>query len=406
MLEAGDREAAVKCARDARVLLFRSHSASERFEGQRWAYLLAVEAGDDSLASESASTLVDGVENGDRDAWQSTLGCLEPAIQAGRAEAATMLAALQSKAGKGLALKAPTTTINSPLASSRCNLREEISDRGFRSRGWTRIVRIRKWRQSPGGSGRITRSLEDQITARLSGTPLPQFEGKLGVELLFSEDGASMLPLATLPASGARGSWEGRLPAPAGFVRAVITDATGVYLGSSLPVFAGRNLLRRDGEPGEFWGFPADVAKVLQNGPAAQGSYVRWDYQAPPELGADTTLVGRKIELRPDCDYFLSGWVRAAPRGSQKHANLGWRTYDRAGQRLGEGVIDANPSGIRFWHFQCLRLRRPGNDGESAQLAANAVWLEPIVQDGRGGFDLAGLSLIEIRLPEIIPAAK
>ena len=110
------------------------------------------------------------------------------------------------------------------------------------------------------------------------------------------------------------------------------------------------------------------------------------------------TLVGRKIELRPDCEYFLSGWVRAAPRGSLKHANLGWRTYDRAGQRLGEEVIHASPSGKRFWHFQGLRLRRPGNGGEGAQLAPNAVWLEPIIQDGRGGFDLAGLSLIEIPL--------
>jgi hypothetical protein len=132
--------------------------------------------------------------------------------------------------------------------------------------------------------------LKDRITAPISGTPLPPFEGKVAVELLFSEDGESMQSLATLLAVGARGAWQGRLPASAGFVRAVMTDAGGVYFGSLLPVFTGRNLLRQDGEPREFWGFPADFAKVIAGGPAIQGSHVAGEYRVPAEVGADTTL--------------------------------------------------------------------------------------------------------------------
>ncbi len=75
--------------------------------------------------------------------------------------------------------------------------------------------------------------------------------------------------------------------------------------------------------------------------------------------------------------------------------NLGWRTYDRAGKQLGEQALRTHPIGKRFWHFQGQRLRRQG-DEEGAPSAPNAVWLEPIIKDGRGGFDLAGLSLIEI----------
>jgi hypothetical protein len=52
--------------------------------------------------------------------------------------------------------------------------------------------------------------------------------------------------------------------------------------------------------------------------------------------------------------------MRAPARSSLKHASLGWRTHDRAGQRLGEEFIRIYPEGKRFWHFQGQRLQRPG----------------------------------------------
>jgi tetratricopeptide (TPR) repeat protein len=396
LLQAGDRETAVSCAREALAIALRSRSLSECTNGLRLAWLLAVEAGDDPLATECVSTLIARAATGEDSAFQSALACLEPAIQAGRPEAPALLAAVQAKGRSG---HAPTGSDNWRQLVA-CEQQWQLAQGDLRS--WIPVAWLDADRSSQEQAtiawdlGPNNAHVKNRLTAPLSGTPLPQFEGKVAIELLFSEDGESMLSLATLAAVGARGIWQGRLPAPAGFVRAVMTEAGGVYFGSSLPVFAGRNLLRRDGEPREFWGFPADFAKVVQGGPALQGSHVAWKYQAPAEVGADTTLVGRRIELRAGCDYFLSGWVRAAPRGSLKHASLGWRTYDRAGQRLGEEFIRAYPDGKRFWHFQGQRLQRPGEGREGAQLPANAVWLEPVIQDGRGGFDLAGLSLVEI----------
>jgi hypothetical protein len=383
--------------------MLNSANISVRPDGLQRAYLLAVEAGDDSLASEFSTELIARTTAGNSDAFRAALRCLEPAIQAGRPEAAELLNALKSKAGYGTAPKGSDN--GNQLLS--CERQLQLAKGDLQS--WVPVAWLDADRSSPGQAtiawdiGPANGFAKDRITAPLNGTPLPQFEGKLGLELLFSEDGESMESLASLPAVGARGAWQGRLPASAGFVRAVITDADGVRFGSLLPVFSGVNLLAAAGEPHRFWGFPSDSAKVVPGGPAVNGNYVAWEYDEPIERRADATLVGRKIALKPGHDYFLGGWVRAAWRANLEHVNLGWRTYDRAGKLLAEESLRVVPSGKRFWHFQGQRLRRPAGDGATAQLPAEAVWIEPIVKQGRTDFDLAGLSLVEIP-PE--PAAN
>ena len=70
-----------------------------------------------------------------------------------------------------------------------------------------------------------------------TGAPLPKVDGRFTIELLFGEDAGDMRTLARLPQAQARGVWRGVLPAPAGFVRAVLWDGDRAVFADPLPVF-------------------------------------------------------------------------------------------------------------------------------------------------------------------------
>jgi hypothetical protein len=391
VLQSGDRETALKYARNARTAAQRSRDDVEQLHGWRETYDFAMDAHDEGLANECAAEILKRA-NLDRDSLGWGLSFAESALRGGRiSDAESMLAILRdrsltkkfdSRYSEGVRLAACEARLqivqgNLPAIVPVCWLDPDHTTPEQATIVWDVGVK--------------STLSKNESTPAVLGVPLPQLDGKVDVELFFGADTESMV-LASLPAMGGRGVWRGALPAPSGLARVMLTHAGVTHFGTAMPIFSGKNLLAKNGS-GTFWGFSADHAREVPDGPGASISHVSFQVENYSLPSDQATLVGRRIELRPGCDYFLSGWVR----GGRNRVNLGWRTYDRAEKALSVGSIAGYTSGKELWHFQHQHLRRRGLGVEGEVLPTEAVWLEPLVKEGRLGFDLAGFSLIEIR---------
>jgi hypothetical protein len=388
---AGGKEAAVPQARAALEAARKSLAVTENRQALRVVGEIALAAGDAALLAECSRAFVELIEG-------QSIDTTEPFKFAGRLLEANHVA--EAQAILGALRKNPSVKNNSSLVSK---LNAFEMDAELRRGNWrlaTPIVWLDADRTTPESAtlvwelGFLNRSSGSAPQPMIGGGPLQSLEKRFTVELFFGEDAESMQPLARLPEAGARGVWQGRLPAAAGFIRAVFSEGDGVLFGEAFAVWAVRNLLR-EGDAGKpAASLPTGEAQVVKGGPAIEGEYVSVRPTEPISGSTRSLAVGPRVKVQPGCDYVLAGWLRVI---GNRSARLGWRALDRDGKSVGNGLLSLYASGERFWTRATMRLSWPRNDAEGDRVPPGTAFLEPVVE-GDSAFDLAGLSLVEIPL--------
>ncbi len=225
---------------------------------------------------------------------------------------------------------------------------------------------------------------------RVRGEPVRAVSGTHDLELLFGETEDTLHVLAKLPKAESRGIWHGPLPAANGFLRAVFTRGEAVSFGALLPVSAGANLLPAATPEEPAWGLPREFSERSKGGPAPGGDYVAYR----PTVGtrdSEPVLAGR-VKLSPHREYVVSGWLRCQGDSSLRPVV---RFFDKDGKVVSTSSGNWYVSDRRWWNYFTQRLRWPEN-GNSREIPANAAYAAPAIENGAGGFDLAGLSLVEV----------
>jgi hypothetical protein len=228
------------------------------------------------------------------------------------------------------------------------------------------------------------------------GESVPAFAGRLVVELFVGEDADSMQPVANLTGVGSRGVWQGKLPINSGFARVVISDQENVLFGDAAAFSVGPNLLRNGDAANFLPSMPGGEVKRQKGGPTNSGEYLSL---RPPERSVGnppSPSLAPQIRIKPGHDYMLEAWVRTV---GNRTARLGWRCLDGSGKSVGTGSVTTYNISDRYWVRCTQRLTWPRNNANGQRLPITTVFLEPTLEGGGGG-DIAGLSLIEIPIPQ------
>ncbi len=242
------------------------------------------------------------------------------------------------------------------------------------------------WDLAVTGAGRVAGPV------MVRGQPWPALSGAYYLELLFGETEEALHVLARIPHAEPRGIWQGTLPAPMGFLRAVFSQGDRVSFGPVMPVCAGENLLPRPTPEQPAWGFALDHLQRHQGGPAPEGEYLAY---APVATARESNpLPAGQVKLKPGREYVLSGWLRA--RGSET-LRIVAQYYDKDGKPISHGASVWYVTERRWWSHSVQRLRLPSRlHSGPATIPPNAVFVAPAIERGANGFEVAGLSLVEL----------
>jgi tetratricopeptide (TPR) repeat protein len=225
---------------------------------------------------------------------------------------------------------------------------------------------------------------------------VPSLAGRLVVELFVGKDGDSMQPIARITNANSRGFWQGKLPIDSGFARVVISDQDKVLFGDACAFSTGLNLLRQGDAANFLPSVPGGEVKREKGGPTNDGEYV--SLRAPERSVGNPPApsLAPQIHVKPGHDYLLQAWVRTS---WSRPGRLGWRCLDSNGKSVGGSSVATYNVSDRYWIHYSQRLSWPRNNSSGQRMPVTTVSLEPTLEGG-GGADIAGLSLIEIPIPE------
>jgi hypothetical protein len=228
----------------------------------------------------------------------------------------------------------------------------------------------------------------------MGNVPLQKAAGKYTLEVYFGHSENEMKRLFSKPAAPARGQWTGKLPAGAGYLRAVLRQGEDMFFGPPIPVATGRILvapdsleqlpLAKDGQVRGWVSVPPVPVSLEKGGPSGEGKFVRLDGDRQTEM----ELVAERVPIDPKKNYLLGCWVRYGQNAG--NARVGVRVYDAAGKEIDRYSAYGNFQGDR-WNYAVQRFGRGRN---STSLSERAAWIEPYLEFS-GRCDLQDLFVVE-----------
>jgi tetratricopeptide (TPR) repeat protein len=263
------------------------------------------------------------------------------------------------------------------------------------------VVPAVAWTPGADGRGTLTWDIRpaeilrsDDRTVWMGSQPLRKLDGRYTVDLFFGPGESAMTRLATKAAAPARGSWEGKLPAGRGVVRAVLRKGDQMAFGPAVPVVSGRILASpaalaeipraADGKaPG--WSAPPTAAATLgKGGPGGVGMFVHLS----GERNVESELVGERVAIDPKKTYQIFAWFRYPQKGNR--AQVGWRLLDARGAEVSRYSANGNFYADR-WN---LAVQGFGRGPNSYSLSDKVAFLEPYLEV-RGECDFQGFTIVE-----------
>ena len=394
---AGGKDDAVRLARAALETARRSPSSFENRQAPRAVAKIALAAGDAELLTECTRLFMDFL-TAQAKARSSinaadSLGFAGDLLDANRlTEAERILDALRNMSA---------LQTNTQIALQMRPMEMEMKLRKGELRLASPVVWLDADRTTPEQAtlvwdlGIVSRSGGSGPQPVIHGEAVSSLDGWLVVELFVGEDAESMQPVARIANGGSRGVWQGHLPMENGFARVVVSQGDRVLFGEAFQICAGRNLVG-GADAGSF--SPSltggDVKKV-KGGPAIEGEFLSFHPFNSTGSNSNVAALAQRVPIKPGRDYLLGGWLRIT---GTRYARLGWRCVDREGKSVATGQFSTSNAGERFWTRCQQRLSWPRNDAEGQRIPANAAFIEPTIQ-GDGGFDVAGLYIIELPAP-------
>jgi hypothetical protein len=248
-------------------------------------------------------------------------------------------------------------------------------------------------------------------------------ENDYSVEILFSKTAnGKTRRVALIEKQPLRGQWTGELPRNGGFLLARVSRQDKVHEGKPMAAAFSENLIadpvtQPKGEAA-WQGFTANEVRKVADGPRIGGDHTV--FQPVSDSEGERLIVGPRIRIESDQDYFQSAWLRFA--GDHDSVWFGRRYLDADGRELQTthcNMLNINqPSGNsrrehsnrpnnassddrKIW-IRGAELLSQGDRGETSaaeRIPDGAVFIEPVLHTGRGKVEWDALYLGEMPTP-------
>jgi hypothetical protein len=233
-------------------------------------------------------------------------------------------------------------------------------------------------------------STSRQLVGQASATSVA--DRRYTVELFAGSSESSMESLLRRPGANLHGAWRGTLPPGTEFVRAVFSDGDRLLLGEPMRISVGSNLF--SSEKTEQWLVAANSVKTIEGGPIPGGQYLSYRPEPGSTSNGDSNINIGRVKIQPGKNYLVSGWLRAA---GDRQVYLTWRYLNAENVQINTGSFSGGYGTGNAWAFGSMYLHSAYDQQSSGvRLPEAAAAIEFSVNGGSGGFDAAGISLIEV----------
>ena len=218
------------------------------------------------------------------------------------------------------------------------------------------------------------------------------------VELFAGSSESTMESLLRRPEANVHGAWRGALPPGTEFVRVVFSDGDRLFLGDPMRISLGTNLF--SSEKTDQWLVPANSVKTSQGGPIPGGQYLSYRPESGDARNSQNNVNLGRVKIQPGKNYIVSGWLRAA---SDRQVYLTWQYLNDQNAQINTGSLSGGYGVGDAWAFGSMYLHSAyDQQSGGVRLPEGVAAIEFSVGGGTGGFDAAGISLIEV--PESKPS--